>query len=178
MKRGKDMELLEIMKQRRSVRGYTDEPVPEDILQKILDAGILAPTSMNRRPCRFFAVTDREMLINLSQVKKAGGAFVKDAACAIAVFGDEAIADTWMEDVSIAMSFMMLEAEEQGISSCWVQTAMRKGEDGSDAEANVRKLFGVPDSYRIAGFLSLGYADRPKQRREPAEEERAGIVRI
>lgn len=172
------MELLELMQQRRSVRRFTGEPIAGDTLEKILDAGLLAPTSMNRRPCRFYAVTDREMLSRLAHVKKAGGAFVKDAAAAVAVFGDEAVADTWMEDVSIALSFMMLEAEEQGVSSCWVQIAMRKGEDGSDAEANVRKLFGVPDSYRIAGLLVLGYADQKKEKRGPAESERAAIVRI
>ncbi len=172
------MELLEIMKQRRSVRQYKDIPIPEEILTKIMDAGLLAPTSMNRRPCRFFLVTDKDMLAKISCVKKSGGQFVKDAAACAAVFGDEAIADTWMEDASIALSFMMLEAQEKGIGSCWVQIAMRKGEDGSDAEANLRALFNVPDTYRCAGILALGYAAKQPVSHEVSDEERAKVTVI
>jgi nitroreductase len=160
------------------VRQYRNTPVPQEILAKIMDAGLLAPTSMNRRPCRFFLVTDRQMLAKIAGVKKAGGQFVKDAAACAAVFGDEAAADTWMEDVSIALSFMMLEAQEQGIGSCWVQIAMRKGEDGSDAEDNLRALFGVPASYRAAGILALGYAENPLKARELTDEERSAVTRI
>lgn len=157
------MDLLEIMKQRRSVRAYTAEAVSEDDLHRVLEAGLLAPTSMNRRPCTFYAVTDREVLAKLSGVKKAGGAFIKDAPSAVVVFGDETKADTWIEDSTIALSFMMLEAESIGLSTCFVQIMMRKGENDSDAEANLRALFGVPESYRISGILTLGKAAKKPQ---------------
>lgn len=172
------MDLLDVMKQRRSVRVYQDEPLDSADLDAILEAGLLAPTSMNRKPCTFYAVTDKEKLHRLSQVKKAGGAFLKDAAAVIVVFGDEAKADTWMEDTSIALSFMMLEAESLGVSSCFVQIAMRKGENDSDAEENVRALFNVPSSYRISGILALGTAAKKAEPYKSEDLDHNRIVKI
>ncbi len=157
------MELMNVILKRRSVRKYKDEAIPEETLKKILQAGLLAPTSRNLKPCVFYAVTDRETLRKLSKAKSAGGAFLADSGAAVAVFADGAKADTWVEDCSIAMSYMMLEAESLGIGSCWVQFHMRSGADGSDAEANVREVLSVPEKYRIAGILSLGIpAEQPK----------------
>ena len=59
------MDLTEIILKRRSVRKYKDEAVPEETLQKILQAGLLAPTSRNLKPCIFYAVKDRETLKKL-----------------------------------------------------------------------------------------------------------------
>lgn len=172
------MDLLELMAKRRSVRKFTDEPLSQEQLDRILDAGLLAPTSMNRRPCTFYAVTDKDTLAVISACKKAGGTFIKDAQAAIVVFGDEAKTDTWMEDTSIALSFMMLEAESIGISSCFVQIAFRKGQDGSDAEDNLRSLFHVPQSYRISGILALGKADQKPAPYDIAALDRSCIVKI
>lgn len=158
------MDLLAIMAKRRSVRQYRDEPLKQEELDRILAAALLAPTSMNRRPCRFYAVTDKETLKKIAGIKKAGGTFIEHAPAAIVVFGDEAKADTWLEDTSIALSFMMLEAQSLNIGSCFVQVYLRKGADGSDAEDNLRKIFGVPSSYRISGILPLGY---PLKEAEP-----------
>ena len=157
------MDLTEIILKRRSVRKYKDEAVPEETLQKILQAGLLAPTSRNLKPCIFYAVKDRETLKTLSSAKSAGAAFIADCDTAIAVFADGSRADTWVEDCSIAMSYMMLEAESLGVGSCWVQFHLRSGADGSDAEANLREILSVPEKYRIAGILSLGIpAEQPK----------------
>ena len=106
---------------------------------------------------------DRETLKKLSSAKSAGAAFIADCDTAIAVFADGSRADTWVEDCSIAMSYMMLEAESLGVGSCWVQFHLRSGADGSDAEANLREILSVPEKYRIAGILSLGIpAEKPK----------------
>ena len=172
------MELLDVMKQRRSVRSYKDEPLNEADLDKILEAALLAPTSMNRKPCTFYAVTDKETLKKISQVKKAGGTFIKDTPAAVVVFGDEAKADTWMEDTSIALSFMMLEAESLGISSCFVQIAMRKGENERDAEENLRAVFHVPSSYRVSGILALGYAAKKADPYKSEDLDFSRIVKI
>ena len=83
-------------------------------------------------------------------------AMLKDAAAAIVVFGDSDKADTWIEDSSIALTYMHLMAAEQKVGSCWVQIHMRRSKDGNDAEENVRKIMNVPDNYRVIGILSLG----------------------
>lgn len=150
------MELMDVMLKRHSIRKYADEPVPQEKLDKILEAARLAPTSKNRKPCEFFVVTDRETLIALSSAKSSGGAMLADAGAAIVVFADTNKADTWIEDSSIALTYMHLMATDQGLGSCWVQMYLRKDSDGGDAEDNVRRIMSAPDSYRVVGILSVG----------------------
>ena len=105
----------------------------------------------------------------LSKAKAAGAAFLDSADAAVAVFADPDKADTWIEDSSIALAFMNLMAQEQEIGSCWIQIHMRKGADGSDAEANVRRIIGTPDNYRIVGILGLGIPAESKPARTDEE---------
>lgn len=150
------MELMDVILRRHSVRKYADADIPEKSLEKILQAGLLAPTSRNQKPCEFYVIRDRDTLEKLSQAKSTGAGMITGCNAAVAVFGDSEKADTWVEDCSIAMSFMMLMAEEQEIGCCWVQIHLRSDADGNDAEKNVREILSVPDRYRIAGILSLG----------------------
>lgn len=82
----------------------------------------------------------------------------------IAVFADSDKSDVWVEDCSIAMSYMNLMAAEQGLGSCWCQMHRRTTLTGRDAEENVRKALDVPENYRIVGVLALGI---PVQTVEP-----------
>ena len=150
------MNLTEIMKKRKSIRSYSGEPIPEEKLEQILLAGTLAPTSRNLKPFQFHLIRDKKILNQLSAAKKSGAAFVKDADAVIIVSADSAKSDTWIEDSSIAMTYMMLAAEEQNVGCCWVQIHLRKSESGEDAEKIVRKTAEIPSEYRIVGFLSLG----------------------
>lgn len=150
------MELLDAMLRRRSVRKYSQEDIPDEKLNRILQAGLLAPTSRNRRPCEFYVVKDRELLQKLSEAKAAGAAMLADCNAAIAVFGDSDKADTWIEDSSIALTCMHLAAVSEGVGSCWCQMHLRASDSGKSAEENVKEILSVPDSYRIVGILSLG----------------------
>ena len=150
------MEFQQIIEKRKSIRTYADTPIPQDVLDHILQVGELAPTSRNLKPCTFHPVQDREVLRKLSKAKKAGAAFAADAAAAIVVAADSEKADTWIEDSSIAMTYMMLAAEEQNLGCCWVQVHLRRDENGRDAEENVREILGLPEQFRVVGFLALG----------------------
>ena len=169
------MELMDIVLGRRSVRKYALEEIPEDKLEKILLAGLLAPSSRNQKPCEFYVIRDRDLLRKLSAVKSAGAGMLPGCGAAIAVFADGEKADTWAEDCSIALSFMMLMAQEQGIGSCWVQIHLRTDTAGADAEENVRRLLSVPDRYRIAGILSLGVPAEQPAAHTPDEADRKKI---
>ena len=163
------MELFDAIIKRRSIRKYTWETIPEDKLEKIVQAGLLAPTSRNIKPCELYVVRDKRLLELLSHAKSAGGAFIRDADAAVVVLADESRADTWIEDSSIALSYMNLMAVDQGIGACWVQIHMRKDADGSDAEANVREILSAPDNYRVVGILPLGIADQERPANNPDE---------
>ena len=165
------MELMNILLSRRSIRRYTDRDIPKETLRLILQAGLLAPTSRNLKPWEFYVIRDKETLRQLSGAKNAGGGMLAECNAAIAVFGDGEKADTWVEDCSIAMAFMMLMAEEQGVGSCWVQIHLRTDASGKAAEENVRKILAVPERFRIAGILALGIPAEKAKAHTLAEAE-------
>lgn len=78
-----------------------DEDIPEEKLEKIIQAGLLAPTSRNRKPCNFMVVKDRETLNKLSKSKRTGSKMLKGANTAIVVYADSDKADTWIEDSAV-----------------------------------------------------------------------------
>ena len=158
------MELLELMRRRRSIRKYTGEAIPEEKLQTILQAGLLAPTSRGMRPWEFFVVKDKDTLQKLARAKQHGSALIAGCDAAIVVFADSELADTWIEDCSIALAYMDLTASSLGIGSCWVQMRMRKDENGGDAEQNVKRIMGAEDPLRMVGILALGV---PAEEKEP-----------
>jgi len=150
------MDLIDVMLKRRSVRKYTDAEIPYEKMNKILQAGLLAPTSRNRKPCSFLVVEDKEALEKLSWSKQSSSKFLKNANKAIVVVANALISDTWIEDSSIALAFMHLMAAEQNIGSCWVQIHLRTAENGESSEDYVRKVLGIDDYFRIVGILALG----------------------
>ncbi len=157
------MELLDTILKRRSVRTYTDEEIPEEKLEKILQAGLLAPTSRNRKPCEFIVVKDKDTLEKLSKSKASGSSMLEKANAAIVVFADTNKADTWIEDSSIALTYMDLMATEQDVGSCWCQSHLRYSADEESSEVVVRTICSMSDNYRVVGILSLGMTDnRPK----------------
>ena len=152
------MELMDVFLNRRSTRKFNGEKITKDELDNILQAGLLAPTSMNRKPCNFMVVENREILTKLSKAKDHGAELIDGADKAIVVLVDTLIADTWCEDSSIALTYMHLMATEMGLGSCWVQIHLRK-KDGIYAEKVVRDILKVDDHYRISGILALGHSD-------------------
>lgn len=153
------MEFDDVLLKRRSVRKFKDEEVTKDQLNQILQAGLLAPTSRNRKPCNFLIVTNKDILKELSKVKEHGADFLAGANKAIVVIANTLLADTWIEDSSIALSFMHLKATDIGVGSCWIQIHLRKSADGEDAEKLVRDIVKIDDYFRIVGILALGIPD-------------------
>ncbi|MGI6535789.1 MAG: nitroreductase family protein [Eggerthellaceae bacterium] len=141
---------------RRSIRKFTPDEVPEARLRVVLQAGLLAPTSMNKKPCEFYVVRNRALLQHLSRAKERGAAFLADAPVAIAVCADASKSDVWVEDCSIALAYMNLMAADQGLGSCWVQMRRRRSAAGDDAEASVLRMLHAPADFRLVGLLALG----------------------
>ncbi len=149
------MNLEELLRKRRSIRKYTKDEIDTDTLQKILQAGLLAPSSRNKKPCQFYVIQDKSILKSLSMIKPSG-AFICDANAAIIVMADSSLSDVWIEDCSIAMSYMQLMATALDVGSCWVQMRKRTNALGKDAEEVVKEIVGAPNTYHIVGILSLG----------------------
>lgn len=153
-----NMMLTDLMLKRRSTRKFNEDPITKEELEKILEAALLAPTSMNRKPCNFMVVERKEVLKELSECKDHGANLIEGADKAIVVIADTLIADTWIEDSSIALTHMHLMATELDIGSCWVQVHLRN-KDGEDSEEIVKNILKIDDHYRIVGILALGHSD-------------------
>lgn len=165
--------MVELLMERRSIRRYTGERVPEESLKQILQAGLLTPSGHNAKPWEFVVVRDRETLNKLSQCREGSAEMLKGADCAVVVLGDEEKTDVWTEDCSAAMMNMHLTASSLGVGSCWIQGRLRMV-DGESTEQVVRNILGFPEKYRLEAILSLGMpAVHPETRRlEDLPEER------
>ena len=157
-------QLLQLMLNRRSIRKYTGEPIPEDKLKLILQAGLSSATSKNRKPWEFVVVQEKETLQTLAKCRVGAARMLENAGCAIVVFANtEVTPDVWAEDCSIAMSNMHLMADALGLGSCWIQGRCREAENGQTTEVFCRELLGVPEQFALEAILSSGVpAERPK----------------
>ncbi|WP_027869035.1 nitroreductase family protein [Eubacterium sp. AB3007] len=156
------MSLLELMRTRRSIREFTEEPIPEEVLFKIMEAGVLAPTSKSRMPWEIRVIQDQSLLKTLAKAKWHGARPLENCTAAVAVVADSSVSDVWIEDCSIAMTYMHLMAATQGLGSCWVQLRLRKDADGGDAEQNALAALGYDDPWRLVGILALGIPGEEK----------------
>lgn len=165
------MELIDVMLKRRSTRKFNDEQVTREELDKILQAALLAPTSMNRKPCNFMVIERKETLTDLANSKDHGAGLIDGADKAIVVVADTMVADTWIEDSSIALTYMHLMATELGLGSCWVQIHLRS-KNGKDSEEIVRDILKIDDHYRVVGIMALGHSDDIPPAHEPADVDK------
>lgn len=163
------MDLLEIMRKRRSVRTYTAEPVSEENLEKILKAGLLSASGRAIRPWEFIVIREKAALRKMAAARAMGAKMLEGADCAIVVLGDEEKTDVWTEDCSIAMANMHLMADSLGVGSCWIQGRLREASDGRTTEAYARELLGYPENYRLEAILSLGMPEQHPEARNLEE---------
>ena len=168
------MSLIDLMFKRRSTRKFRDEDISKQDLDLILHSALLAPTSMNRKPCNFMVVERKETLKELSECKDMGAGLIAGANKAIVVIADSMIADTWIEDSSIALTYMHLMATELDTGSCWVQTHLRS-KNGKDSEEVVRDILKIDSHYRIVGMLALGYSDDIPQAHDESDLDKSKI---
>ena len=136
---------------RRSVRRYRGEPVPDDVMGRILEAGRQAPSAANRQPWHFVVVTDQETKDKLATGRYNG--FIRDSAFTVVgvALPYDRVSGKWgVVDVTIAMQNMVLAAEVQDVGSCWV---------GDFNEEEVKKLLGIPKEAKVVALLPMGIPD-------------------
>lgn len=156
--------MIDFIKTRRSCRKYSDLPVPEDKLKKVLKAGLLAPSGRSKKPWEFVVTTDSEKLEKLSNCRtQGGGFFLNDAPAAIVIAADSEKTDVWTEDCCIAASYMQLEAHSLGLSSCWVQVRNREHNENKSAEVYIKEVMEIPENYKIQCIIAVGYTNEDKE---------------
>jgi nitroreductase len=142
------MDLIELIKIRRSVREFLSKSIPRDYLEKIVDAARFAPTARNVQPWEFVVVIEKESLKKIAGISEHGK-FISSAAASILVFSQDT--KYFLEDCSAATQNAMLAAGSLGIGSCWVAG------DKKSYAGELNLLFGVPASYKLVSIIALGY---------------------
>ena len=169
------MEILDIFANRRSVRKYAPKPLKDEALDKILKAGLLAPSGHARRPWEFILVRDKRMLERLSGCRSSGANMLKQASAAIVVIADEQKQDVWIEDCSVALGYMHLAASALNLGSCWVQVRLRTAADRRSCEEFLREALGFPLNFKAEAILALGV---PQQRLSPHDLQKLNLAKI
>ena len=164
------METWEAIRARRNVRDFTDQPLPSEALERILEAGWRTPSSRNWQPWDFVVVTERAELEQLAKVWEYGG-HIAGAAAAIGLviedFAEAREREIAAYDLGQASLQMMLAAADLGIGS---------GHSAVGDQDLARRLFSLPEGRILRYVLDFGYpADRPltpikKPNRRPYDE--------
>jgi nitroreductase len=157
------MKMLELLRQRRSIRKFQPRPVEPAMVEQLSEALLRAPTSRNLRPCRFIFVDDPQLIRRLARSKAHGTGFLDSAPLAIVIVADPAQSDVWIEDCSIAALIAQLAAEELGLKSCWGQLRMRPHNDALSASDYVKQLLDIPAGFEVPMVIGIGYPAEEKQ---------------
>ena len=164
-------DVLETIKSRRSIRKYKSDMVPQDKLEKIIEAGTYAATGMGKQSPIIIAVTNKELRDKLSPMNAKIMGVNSDpfygAPVVLIVLADKS-RPTYVYDGSLVMGNLMLEAEAQGIGSCWIHRA--KEEFESEEGKELLKSLGIEGDYEGIGHCVLGYADGPVPKAAPRKD--------
>lgn len=159
------MEVSEAIRKRRSVRAYKSKDIPEELLNKLLEAARLAPSASNKQGWKFVVVKDKEIKKALS-IAASNQAFIADAGIVIAAVSLEpehimrCKVHTYAVDLAIAVDHITLEAASLGLGSCWI---------GAFSQEEVKKILKIPEKYKVVALLPVGYpadSPRPKDRKQ------------
>lgn len=155
------MDVFGAISQRRSIRRYKTREVEDEKLDKILESARIAPSAANRQEWKFIVVKDdktRQKLVDAAHGQK----FVAQAPVTMVACSTESERQmpcgqyAYTVDLSIAVSFMILQATELGLGTCWL---------GAFDEEMVKQVLDIPADIRVPAMFSLGYADEdPDQR--------------
>lgn len=159
---------LELARARQSDRAYeVGRAIERDVLERILEAGRLAPSACNGQPWHFTVITEPQLLKEVAKATSSIGLnrFVKDSAALVLITLEPANItsklgssirdkDFPMMDLGIASAYITLAAEDEGIGSCIL---------GWFNEDKIKELAGIPQKRRLMLLISLGYAAKPKR---------------
>ena len=165
------MDVFEALRTRRSVRSFKEDKIEEDKLNKVLEAGRLAPSANNRQQWRFVVVEDASLRDKLKEAVKqdfVSAAPVVIAACAVGVEHVMSCGEkSYSIDVAAAIDHMIIQAAELGLGSCWI---------GAFYQDKVKEILDIPDDVRVVSLLPLGYPREPLRLEEKDRKPLGEIV--
>ncbi len=148
------MELMEAIRTRRSIRKYTDRPVPGEMIDAIIQAAMMAPSAGNQQPWHFIVSTDREKLDRIPSYHPYAG-MIRHATVAIVVCGapeGTKWPDFWVQDCSAAIQNLLLAARDLGLGTVWTGVYPLE-----DRMTKTRELFAIPGNIYPLAIIPVGW---------------------
>ncbi len=164
------MSILKAIKERRSVRSYRQDPVPQDVLLRVLEAVRQSPSGKNLQPWKFILVRNPSLKQRIAEASN-GQFFMAEAPLIVVACGypDKCYSrmgnymKSWPVDVAVAMEHLILQAQEEGLGTCWI---------GAFEEKDVKSILNIPDDVRVLALTPLGFpAETPLSRGRKNLEE-------
>ena len=142
------MDTMQAILERRSIRTYKPEPIPQEHLQQILEAGHQAPSAANRQPWHFCVVGDPEQKQRVAEACN-NQMWMADAAYILVAIGLPEVSEKWYKvDVAIALQNMVVAAKSLGYGTCWI---------GAFSPENVAEVIGLPEDVgQVVACTPLG----------------------
>jgi|Deesub1362A_J573_1020465.scaffolds.fasta_scaffold00125_17 nitroreductase len=148
---------IDLIYTRRSIRRYSDRRIEDEDLEKIVKAGMQAPSAGNEQPWHFVVIKDKENLKALAEIHPYGK-MLANASAAIAVCAELKLSkyrhDMWIQDCSAATQNILLAARMLGIGSVWL--GVYPVEERIEP---IAKFLGIPDGVVVFSLISLGYPE-------------------
>lgn len=152
---------MEAILSRRSIRRYTQENVPEEVIQELLEAGMSAPSSGNQQPWQFIVIDDRKILDEIPK-HHPYAQMLMEAPMAIAVCGDlhlEKNKGMWVQDCSAATENILIAAHAKGLGAVWLGVYPRE-----KRILALRQLLNIPEHVMPLSIVAIGY---PREQKPP-----------
>lgn len=174
-------DLLDLIKERRSIKKYQpDKMVSDELIDKVIEAGLYAASGRGKQSPVIIAVTNKELRDKIAKENGKIGGFQEGfdpfyAAPVILIVIASTENNTAVYDGSLALGNMMLMAHELGLGSCWIHRA--KEEFERDFGKEILKELGIEGDYIGVGHLALGYADMELPPIPPRKENRVHYIK-
>ena len=171
-------EVIKTMLSRRSVKAYKSDEVPKELLEQIIQAGLCAPSGLNKQSPIILAVTDKKIRDELSKANAGKDPFFRadpfyNAPCVLVVLADKSV-PTYVYDGSLVMENMLLTAHSLGLGACWIHRAKETFEL-PEWKAFLKKL-GLEGEYEGIGNCIVGYMDGNYPAEKPRKENRVYYI--
>ena len=170
-----NMEILELIKNRRSIRSFKSDPISEEVIDKLIEAIIWAPSAGNLQSRKFYFVFKEELKEKLAEAS-LHQMFIKDAPLVIVACADTKIEQRYGKrgrelymicDVSASIENLMLVATEEGLGTCWV---------GAFEEEKVKEILNLPENLVPVAIIPVGY---PKEKPvSPPRKDKDSLIEI
>lgn len=155
------MEFKTLLEKRRSIRKFEPQAVPQEVIDRLVEATLSAPSSRNSHSTHLLIIDDKATIERMAEMRDYGSSFMKGAPLAIVVLGDTTVTDKWLVNASISTTYLQLACVEEGLGSCWVHVdgslQFKDEPDGPTADQFLRELLSIPEQYNILCAVAIGY---------------------